>query len=65
MTLKMESNDLVDKIRNKIHEREGIALQDIRLAFMGTLMENGRTLGDYHVKNESEIEVTIIKSSGG
>ena len=49
ITLDIEPSEHIGNIIAKIQEKEG--LNPPQLIFMGTVLENGRTLSDYNIKN--------------
>lgn len=63
ITLDVEPSDSIDSIKYQIQGREGVPLDRQRLIFEGTLLENGRALFDYNIKNESVI-LNVLRLRG-
>ena len=53
--LDVDASDTIESLKAKIQDKEGIA--DFQLSFVGTLLEEGRTLADYKITKESKIEL--------
>ena len=62
ITLNVESADSIENVKQKIQDKEGISPDTINLFFNGTLLNDGRTLGDYNIKNEDTIQVKLKHS---
>lgn len=63
ITLDVEPSDSIDSIKYQIQDRERIPLDRQRLIFEGTLLENGRALFDYNIKNDSVI-LNVLRLRG-
>jgi hypothetical protein len=50
-TLKVESLDTIKSVKEKIHQVEGIHLNNVILSFAGKPLENDFTLADYSIKD--------------
>ena len=64
ITLKAEPWDSIDSIKLKIQDEENIPPDDQRLIFAGKQLEDGRTLHECYIGNESTLYL-ILSLRGG
>ena len=57
ITLELETSDLVENLKQKIQEMEGIPTQSQNLFFGGEKLMDDRTMSDYNIMRESIIEL--------
>jgi hypothetical protein len=66
LALRVGPFDLVDTVKDKILEREGVPPHEQRLIFSGRQLENGRTLADYNVQRDNTLHLVLrLRSSMG
>ena len=59
--LEAKATDTIENIKIKIQQSENIPIEQQNLIFAGRELKNCQTLRDYHIQNESKLNLSIIR----
>ena len=57
--LKVDGNDSIGNIKNKIQSKEGISRSQQRIYFRGTELKDNKCLSDYNITKNSELNLDL------
>ncbi|EJK70964.1 hypothetical protein THAOC_07640 [Thalassiosira oceanica] len=64
ISLHVKPSETVDSVKMKIQYEIGMPANQQRLIYLGTQLENGRTLSDYNIQEDSTLHIVLRLRSG-
>lgn len=65
LTIHIKPKDKIEALKEKIHDMESIPEDQQRLVFAGNQLDDGRTLADYRIEDQSTLHLILRLRGGG
>ena len=64
ITLETNNSDKINDIKSKINIKYNVPIQEQKLIFAGTILENNKSLSSCKIENESTLDLSLILCGG-
>jgi|GEM_PF-3992194 len=62
VTIHANSSDSIQQLKQRLQDTEGIAPENQKMMFDGTVLEDGRTFADYNLPKEATVQLIILST---
>ena len=59
INVEVEKTDSIQRVKERIHDKEGVPVGQQKLIFAGRQLEDDHTISDYHIQKESTVHLIL------
>ena len=59
INVEVEKTDTIRRVKERIHDKEGVPVGQQKLIFAGRQLEDDQTISDYHIQKESTVHLIL------